>query len=241
MNFLQLPIIAYHRSPLSEKFGIPRQPNLVDVPSTIEFVSPFGTPAAFVGIERYSHLWVMWQFHHNREQANFRPQVRPPRLGGNAKMGVFATRSMYRPSQLGLSVVRLAGVQVVDGLARLHIIGADMADGTPIVDVKPYLPFADSIQTASSEQIDTPVIKPVFMTQAAQALFEQFCQMGRLDWADIKIIKSLIAQDPRPAYRQMHCNESFVMRYKQVDIAFMMIDDGVLMIDDVRDISSLMP
>ena len=109
-----LPIIGYHRSPLTQKFGTPRQPNLVAIKSHIEFLPPYGDPNAFVGIENYSHLWVLWQFHHNKPQDGFRPQVRPPRFGGNDKVGVFATRSMYRPSEVGLSVVGLDKVEVID-------------------------------------------------------------------------------------------------------------------------------
>lgn len=149
MTMITFPIIGYHHSPLTQKFGIPRQPNLVQVSSHIEFVPPYDNVAAFEGIENYSHLWIIWQFHHNRPQANFRPQVRPPRFGGNAKMGVFATRSMYRPSPLGLSVVRLERLEVINHKVRLYIIGADMADGTPIFDIKPYLAFSDSITDPS--------------------------------------------------------------------------------------------
>ena len=100
LNFSQssyhhLPIIGYHHSPMMDKFGIPRQPNLVALKSHIEFATPFDNPDAFLGIEQYSHLWVLWQFHQNKSQPTFHPKVRPPRLGGNEKMGVFATRSMF--------------------------------------------------------------------------------------------------------------------------------------------------
>lgn len=110
MTELSLPIIGIMRSPYVEKFGIPRQPNLVQVESFIEMHAPYNVWEAFDGIEEFSHLWLTWQFHDNKNQQDkdkFRPQVRPPRLGGNKKIGVFATRSMYRPAPIGLSVVQL--------------------------------------------------------------------------------------------------------------------------------------
>ena len=113
-NYHQAPVIGYHRAPLSQKFGAPRQPNLVALTSVIEMLAPYDTPAAFDSLHKFSHIWVSWQFHHNYRYKNnnetssdFRAQVRPPRLGGNQKIGVFASRSMYRPSGLGLSVVTL--------------------------------------------------------------------------------------------------------------------------------------
>ena len=230
--FLTVPIIGYHHSPLSQKFGIPRQPNLVGVSSHIEFVSPFDTPSAFVGIEQYSHLWVLWQFHHNKQQDNFRPQVRPPRLGGNDKIGVFATRSMYRPSQMGLSVVALDRVEVIDNKVILHIMGADMVDGTPILDIKPYLAFADSISHTIG--VDKPTAKQAIFGDVAKLQVYQLIDEGWLIKNDIAIIQELIAQDPRPAYRQDEARTAFSMRYKAVDVDFWMDERGVLVIFALR-------
>lgn len=226
-----LPIIAYHRSPLSQKFGVPRQPNLVAIKSRLEFIMPYATPDAFLGIEQYSHLWVMWQFHHNKPQDVFRPQVRPPRLGGNDKMGVFATRSMYRPSALGLSVVGLERVEVVCGQVVLHIVGADMIDGTPIVDVKPYLPYVDSIQGASSGMVNKPQDKTTNYSELASQQFDQLTKQGLLQAQDKALIQALIAQDPRPAYRQQEIDVLFVMRYGAVDVGFVMNEQGELLIE----------
>ncbi|MDO4699666.1 MAG: tRNA (N6-threonylcarbamoyladenosine(37)-N6)-methyltransferase TrmO [Moraxella sp.] len=232
MNTHTLPIIGYHHSPLTQKFGIPRQPNLVAIKSHIRFVAPFDTPDAFVGIERYSHLWVLWQFHHNKIQTNFRPQVRPPRLGGNDKIGVFATRSMYRPSQLGLSVVALDKVEMVDNQTILHIKGADMADGTPIFDIKPYLPYADSVRGAVG--VDTPMAKTVLMSKQAQDEFDSLVCAGVLQSTDEQVIVDLVAQDPRPAYRQAETDSVFAMRYGAVDVDFYMNGQGVLVLCGVR-------
>lgn len=238
MTMITFPIIGYHHSPLTQKFGIPRQPNLVQVSSHIEFVPPYDNMAAFEGIENYSHLWIIWQFHHNRPQANFRPQVRPPRFGGNAKMGVFATRSMYRPSPLGLSVVRLERLEVINHKVRLYIIGADMADGTPIFDIKPYLAFSDSITDAISQQIDTPSMRKTAIDTKAKQVFDGFIGQGVLEDADVQIIQGLIAQDPRPAYRQDEVGTIFALRYYGVDVDFLMDETGVLMIVGVRLIGS---
>lgn len=238
MTMITFPIIGYHHSPLTQKFGIPRQPNLVQVSSHIEFVPPYDNVAAFEGIENYSHLWIIWQFHHNRPQANFRPQVRPPRFGGNAKMGVFATRSMYRPSPLGLSVVRLERLEVINHKVRLYIIGADMADGTPIFDIKPYLAFSDSITDAISQQIDTPSMRKTAIDTKAKQVFDGLIRQGVLEDADVQIIQGLIAQDPRPAYRQDEVGTIFALRYDGVDVDFLMNKTGVLMIVGVRLIGS---
>lgn len=234
MTMINLPIIGYHRSPLTQKFGAPRQPNLVNVLSRIEFVPPYDQVTAFEGMENYSHLWVIWQFHHNRAQTNFRPQVRPPRFGGNAKMGVFATRSMYRPSALGLSVVRLERIERIDHKVVLHILGADMVDGTPILDIKPYLTFSDCIHDAISTHIDTPSTRKVIIDAKARQAFDGFILQKVLDEADVQIIQSLIAQDPRPAYRQEEVGTSFALRYDGVDVDFLMDETGRLIIAGVR-------
>ena len=268
------PIIGYHRAPLSQKFGAPRQPNLVALTSVIEMLSPYDTPAAFEGLDAFSHIWISWQFHHNyrykdnnQADTGFRPQVRPPRLGGNKKIGVFASRSMYRPSALGLSVVKLEHVKIVQGRVLLTISGADMIDDTPIIDIKPYVAYSDALLEAESGFAPAaPVLLDVTMTTSAH---EQFMKLVPIDErvdtnysdasnsdtqnvsknttvvsvldkiqsqllvADMNIIKALIAQDPRPAYRRTEVGIPFVMRYKSVDVSFQMIDSGQLQITDV--------
>ena len=263
------PIIGYHRAPLSQKFGAPRQPNLVALTSVIEMIAPYDTPAAFVVLEDFSHIWVSWQFHHNYvykdKQANkadssFRAQVRPPRLGGNQKIGVFASRSMYRPSALGLSVVKLEAIEIVEGRVLLIISGADMIDGTPIIDIKPYVAYSDALPEAKSGFAPSaPHLLDVTVTKVA---YEQFVQIidnqhihneaektahnekatvkavidkiqKQLLIPDLDNIKALIAQDPRPAYRHKEVNTSFIMRYKSVDVSFRLIDPGELQITDI--------
>lgn len=266
------PIIGYHRASLTQKFGAPRQPNLVALTSVIEMLAPYDTPAAFAGLEAFSHIWISWHFHHNyinksnginKTDSNFRPQVRPPRLGGNQKIGVFASRSMYRPSGLGLSVVKLERIEVVEGRVLLVISGADMIDATPIIDIKPYVAYSDAIVCAESGFAPAaPILLEVIITESAYEQFmglvstEQVEKIGnkptgvepntvatyihqiqnQLLICDMDAIKALIAQDPRPAYRRHEIKMPFVMRYKSVDVSFWLIESGQLQITRIVEI-----
>ena len=140
-----LKVIAHIKTDFPEKFGVPRQSGLVQqLRSTIIFEPEFRNADALRGLEDFSHLWIIWQFS-EAVRADWSPTVRPPRLGGNTRMGVFATRSPFRPNNLGLSSVKLLGVEHTEKYGTvLHVGGADLMDGTPIFDIKPYLPFTDS-------------------------------------------------------------------------------------------------
>ena len=142
---VQINVIARMRSDFPTKFGIPRQPHLVEeLRSTIVFEPEYRNADALRGIEGFSHLWIIWQFS-EAVRSGWSPTVRPPRLGGNTRMGVFATRSPFRPNNLGLSCVKLLGVEMTKDLGPvIHVSGADLMDGTPIFDIKPYIPYADS-------------------------------------------------------------------------------------------------
>ena len=142
---IPLHIIARIRSDFPTKFGIPRQSGLVeDLRATVVFEPEYRNPDAPRGLEEFSHLWLIWQFS-QAVRENWSPTVRPPRLGGNARMGVFATRSPFRPNPIGLSCVRLVGIEKDPELGHVLVVaGADLMDGTPILDIKPYLPYADS-------------------------------------------------------------------------------------------------
>ena len=156
MENVAIQTIARMRSDFPTKFGIPRQSGLVEeLESTIVFEPEFRNPDALRGIEGYSHLWIIWQFSQAVRQ-EWSPTVRPPRLGGNTRMGVFATRSPFRPNNLGLSCVKLLGIEhtQTDG-AVLHVAGADLMDGTPIFDIKPYVPYSDSFPDAVGGFTDT--------------------------------------------------------------------------------------
>ncbi|MDY3279092.1 MAG: tRNA (N6-threonylcarbamoyladenosine(37)-N6)-methyltransferase TrmO, partial [Eubacteriales bacterium] len=141
-----MEVIAHVRNGFPAKFGLPRQSGLVDaVESLVVFEPRYRVAEALRGLEGYSHIWLLWDFHQaHREPGKWLPTVRPPRLGGNVRMGVFATRSPFRPNGIGLSCVRLVRIEETahDGLA-LRVAGADMMDGTPVYDIKPYLPYVD--------------------------------------------------------------------------------------------------
>jgi tRNA-Thr(GGU) m(6)t(6)A37 methyltransferase TsaA len=218
MEQVSLPVIGYIHSPLVEKFGIPRQPNLVDVPARIELLAPYDDARAFEGITAFSHVWLIWRFHHNKD-ALFRPQIRPPRLGGNAKIGVFASRSMYRPSALGLSVVQVERVEVGQGKAVLHVLGADLLHGTPIIDIKPYVAYADAWPNAHSGFApDAPQRLPVQWSETASQQVGSLLAAGQLQAGQLPLIEQLLALDPRPAYQDDE--REYGMAYDQVNVRF---------------------
>lgn len=186
--------IARMKSDFPTKFGIPRQSGLVrELTSTIVFEPEFRDPSALHGIEGYSHLWLIWQFSENIRAA-YSPTVRPPRLGGNARMGVFATRSPFRPNSLGLSCVELLGVeQTVQSGTVIHVAGADLMDGTPIFDIKPYIPYADSHPEASGGFApDGGAVLTVDCPPEILALVPAEKREALL---------GVLARDPRPSYQ----------------------------------------
>lgn len=231
MTELSLPIIGIMRSPYVEKFGIPRQPNLVQVESFIEMLAPYNVMEAFEGIEEFSHLWLIWQFHDNKNQQQldkFRPQVRPPRLGGNKKIGVFATRSMYRPAPVGLSVVQLKQVKKVGNTVRVYVTGSDLLDGTPILDIKPYIQYSDAVLDAQSGYAqDRPVVKKVRWSEHACQSRTGLLQQAKIDQQYIAELESVLALDPRPAY-QDDAQRIYGMRFGQMNIKFSCSDEAIV-------------
>lgn len=192
---MELQIIARIRCDFNEKFGIPRQSGLVGTRAKIIFEPPYRNADALKGLSDFSHLWLIWQFS-KAQREGWSPTVRPPRLGGNARMGVFATRSPYRPNALGLSSVRLLEIipQSPEG-PILIIEGADLLDGTPIFDIKPYLAYTDSHPEALGGFADTKKQGPL-KAECAPALLE------KVRPAEREILLSLLEQDPRPAYQE---------------------------------------
>ncbi|WOX06400.1 tRNA (N6-threonylcarbamoyladenosine(37)-N6)-methyltransferase TrmO [Microbulbifer pacificus] len=191
--------IAITHSCFKEKFGIPRQPLLADASrASIELLPPFNDPEAVVGLEQHSHLWLTWVFHEVAGQ--WSAKVRPPRLGGNKKLGVFATRSPFRPNNIGLSVVRLIEVRTTPKV-ELIVAGADLLDGTPILDIKPYIPYADAVAGARSELAEAA---PESIAVNIPGEILQRAQNYRDDWGtDLPaLIQQVLAQDPKPAYQQ---------------------------------------
>lgn len=231
--FVSLPVIGYMQSPYREKFGIPRQPNLVQVESYIEMLAPYNDPLAFAGMEEFSHVWLIWQFHDNKQQdqaEKFRPQVRPPRLGGNKKIGVFATRSMYRPAPIGLSVVQLKAVQKVGQSLRVYVSGSDLLNGTPILDIKPYIHYSDAITGALSGYAqEQPQRKPV---QWAKAALEKQSSL-QLEPDQIRALEDVLSFDPRPAY-QNEPGRLYKMKFAELDVCFEVQEQCIVVTDLVK-------
>ena len=213
------PIGTLH-SCYGEKFGIPRQPGLVEsATATLELIPPFNTPEALRGLDKFTHLWVVFIFHQTtRDQ--WKATVRPPRLGGNERIGVFASRSNFRPNPIGLSVVEL---QKIEG-TRLHLGGGDFLDGTPVLDIKPYIPYADSIPDASGAFAATapePGNQVEFSPEAEQAL-HQLENENRP--ALRKLITDMLAYNPRPAYQVDDPERIFGTRIFDLDIRWSQLE-----------------
>ena len=222
-----LRVIARVRNDFPTKFGLPRQSGLAEsLRSLIVFEKAFRVPEALRGLEAFSHIWLIWGFHQARRDA-WSPTVRPPKLGGNTRMGVFATRSPFRPNALGLSCVRLDRIVDLGAAGRaLLVSGADMMDGTPVYDVKPYLPYADCRPEAVGGFADAHVSDavPVDFPAALLARVPEYRRAALLE---------ALRQDPRPAY-QADDTRVYGMPYAGLDIRFC-VQDGVLRVCDVAE------
>ncbi|MCI0509429.1 tRNA-Thr(GGU) m(6)t(6)A37 methyltransferase TsaA [Chromohalobacter marismortui] len=201
-----------------DKFGIPRQPGLASAArATLTLTPPFDDPLSVRGLDTFSHLWLTFVFHHS--PARWTPLVRPPRLGGNAKQGVFATRSTHRPNRLGLSLVELVEVDTRRGVT-LHLRSHDLVDGTPVLDIKPYLAWAESRPEARSGFAPAPPASlPVTFSAAAEATL-----LTREDGDSLRdLIRQVLAQDPRPAYHKNAPGTSerrYGVHLRDVDVRF---------------------
>lgn len=196
---IQVNPIGVIHTPYKQKFAIPRQPGLVpSAEGHIVFNSEFNDPNYLRGIEQFSHLWLIFHFHQTADK-QYSPLVRPPRLGGNKKQGVFATRSTFRPNSIGMSVVEFVAVEHKQKKLHLIVRGMDLLDGTPILDIKPYIPYADNINNANGGFANqTPANMQVeFLAQALQQLNELQSQPPKLK----TLINEVLSQDPRPAYQ----------------------------------------
>jgi len=220
--------IAQVVSPYKEKFGIPRQPGLVEhARGYLQMSDEYADPAAFEGMEGFSHLWIIFEFHACEGRSRLR--VRPPRLGGNQEMGVFATRSPFRPNNLGLSVLRYEGLkESADGLC-LQVSGLDLLHDTPVYDIKPYVPYTDSMPNAQggfAASRPQPHLKVVFSGQAEERLSE-LPSVTRL------LIEETLRLDPRPAYRQGESSERvYGVRLENYDVRWRVQEDRLL-VDEV--------
>jgi tRNA-Thr(GGU) m(6)t(6)A37 methyltransferase TsaA len=221
-----LQIIARIRSPFPEKFGIPRQSGLVqEAEARIVFEKPFRIADAVRGLEGFSHIWLLWQFSENLRDT-WSPTVRPPRLGGNARMGVFATRSPFRPNPIGLSCVRLLEIETDRELGPvLRVAGADLMDGTPIFDIKPYLPYTDSHPEAVGGFTDAAAMERLTVEIAPELL-------ERIEPARRKALLGVLACDPRPRY-QDDPDRIYGLSFAGYEVKFR-VDGGVLTVWEVR-------
>ena len=189
-----MKVIARIRNAYDGKFGVPRQSGLVEqVVSEIIFEPEYRAAEALRGIEEFSHLWLIWAFD-RAERSEWSPTVRPPRLGGNQRIGVFATRSPYRPNAIGLSCVRLAGVEKGKDGTVLRVAGADLMNGTPIYDIKPYLPYTDCRPEATGGFTDRTAKRTVEVVIPDEAA-------RNMDGEELEALKAVLREDPRPAYQ----------------------------------------
>ena len=220
MATIPMKIIARVHSDFPSKFGIPRQSGLVEeLESTVVFEPEYREAEALRGLEGFSHIWLIWQFD-RAVREDWSPTVRPPRLGGNTRMGVFATRSPFRPNAIGLSVVKLTGIERIPGRGTvLRVAGADLMDGTPILDVKPYLPYADCRPEATGGFAGPDggdVLEVVF----PQRWLERVPEEKRA------ALKGVLAHDPRPSY-QKDPERVYGLSFAGVNVKFT-VADGVL-------------
>jgi len=220
--------IGFMRSCFKEKFAIPRQPQLAPAArGVLELVAPFDQGDAVQGLEQVSHVWLLFLFHQALEDKP-RLKVRPPRLGGNQSMGVFATRATHRPNGIGQSVVKLDKVEA----GRLWLSGIDLLDGTPVLDVKPYVPYADVIADARNGMAAAaPELIPVQWGDAALA---QAREHGvRLEEPLIELIEQCLAQDPRPAYQTPTPERRYGAQFWDLDVRWHYPQPGVICVLEV--------
>ncbi len=224
---MQIEPIAYFHSPFPTKFGIPRQAGLApDLPGRIVFEPGYRNPDALRGLEDFDYIWIIWEFSQSGKVSGrgFQPTVRPPRLGGNERVGVFASRSPFRPNRLGLTSARIGRIEfnAADEKGQpvgpvIHVLGADLMDGTPIFDIKPYVGYADSHPGAKSGFVDSNAWKTLEVD-----IPEGLCP-GDLD---IKVLKEVLAQDPRPQYKE-ESDKVYGMEFGRYDVRFT-VREGML-------------
>ena len=226
MNLPPMKVVARIHSDFPTKFGIPRQSGLVgELRATVVFEPEFRVPEALRGLEDFDYIWLIWQFH-QAVREGWSPTVRPPRLGGNARMGVFATRSPFRPNPIGLSSVRLEGIRRHPELGPvLHVSGADLMDGTPILDIKPYAPYADSHPEAAAG-FAGPDGGPVLEVEVPEQWLSLVPQDKRA------ALLGVLAYDPRPSY-QRDPDRVYGLDFAGLNVRFT-VGEGVLRVVEVR-------
>ncbi|MDO4430833.1 MAG: tRNA (N6-threonylcarbamoyladenosine(37)-N6)-methyltransferase TrmO [Lonepinella koalarum] len=233
MSDLTLTPIAVIHTAYKEKFSVPRQPNLVqDGTGIVELLPPYNSPEAVRGLEQFSHLWLIFLFD-QIPSGKWQPTVRPPRLGGNQRIGVFASRSTHRPNPLGLSKVELRKIDCSQGKVLLHLGSVDLVDGTPIVDIKPYIAFADSEPHALcgfAQEKPLPLLEVKFSPTAQRMLQKLEEKQPYLP----RFISEVLQQDPRPAYQQGQISERiYGVHLSEFNVTFQMKERGRVEVIDI--------
>ncbi len=223
MNSSTIKPIGYIKNSLPEKFGVPRQSGVIpEFTGTIVLEPEYKNPDALRGLSDFSHIWLIWQFSEVKENAEFSPTVRPPRLGGNERMGVFATRSPFRPNRLGLTVAKIEEINEVD--CTITVSGIDMMNGTPIFDIKPYIPYADCIPKATSGFTNNLPPKTLNVS------FDESAKTSELTENDILELTAILSHDPRPAY-QDDPERIYGMSFKNKNVSFKIKDELLTVVE----------
>ena len=225
---MNMNVIGHVYNDFSTKFGIPRQSRIVDTPSRVVLEPPYNLHDAVRGLEEFTHIWLLWEFSENvREDGKWSATVRPPRLGGNVRKGVFATRSPFRPNPIGLSCVKLEKITYEENGPVLHILGADLMNGTPIYDIKPYVTYSDCIPEAIggfSEKVKDYRVEVVIPE----------VWMNRIPQEKQQLLTAILEQDPRPSYQE-DPERVYGMEYGGMEVKFC-VSQGVLTVVSVEDI-----
>ena len=225
---MNMNVIGHVYNDFSTKFGIPRQSRIVDTPSRVVLEPPYNLHDAVRGLEEFTHIWLLWEFSENvREDGKWSATVRPPRLGGNVRKGVFATRSPFRPNPIGLSCVKLEKITYEENGPVLHILGADLMNGTPIYDIKPYVTYSDCIPESIggfSEKVKDYRVEVVIPE----------VWMNRIPQEKQQLLTAILEQDPRPSYQE-DPERVYGMEYGGMEVKFC-VSQGVLTVVSVEDI-----
>lgn len=233
MESFSISPIGHIHSPYKQKFAIPRQPRLVDAAKgKLVFAPEFNREEFVRGLDEFSHLWLIFRFHETADKG-YSAMVRPPRLGGNQRKGVFATRATFRPNALGMSAVELDKIEYQNGQLALILRGIDLLDGTPIIDIKPYLPYSDALSDASAGFADTRPQTPMSVEFSPQALAFIAKQPAELNLATF--ISQVLKQDPRPAYKkQQQATQHYGMNLYHYNIRWQ-VDNNHNYVTEIND------